>query len=372
MTNQGDTAVTGDESCTLNTYVSKPPVGLSDLLIRTQVLDLPCSQSARARLPRNDQTSGDVISDTATLYDGNTQWDNQLAGLQYGDVTETDRVTGYTAGGDPSGWQQVTANRYGDPLGRVTKMFDADNHETDVAYTPAGPGVMTKTTVTNPKGQATATTFEPAWSYPLTLTDPNNNVTQFAYDGLGRTVDVWRPNMPGGSGNPASITYDYHVSQTDTNWQSTTTPAYDGSGTNTSYAFYDAFTRQIQTQNPSPTGHVLVNETDYDQRGDAIRTFGELRSRRAAPATIDTGRPRTRARRARLHVRRGRQADPRHAGLIREHAVVQRSTDYEGDSIGQTAPVGGTAYPASTPMPSDASPRAASTAAPSPPAAASG
>lgn len=338
----GDTAVRGDESCTLNTYVTSSDRTLRNLLVRTQVLAVPCNKTRRARFPHDDGSSGDVISDVATLYDGNTQWDDQANSLTAGDITETDRVTGYGADGNPSGWQQVTASQY-DPLGRVTAMFDADNAETDVAYTPSGPGVMTKTVVKNALGQKTTTTFEPAWGVPLTITDPNGNETWFAYDGLGRTVKVWRPNVPGGPGHPASISYGYHVSQSDANWTSTTTPAYDQSGTTlTSYAFYDALTRPVETQEPNPNGGSLISATVYDDRGNATQQFANVATS-TPPAPTE------------VNVLPGHEPEehditydgadrPTQHQLRNAHSVLwTTATDYEGDSVGQTAPDGGSA-----------------------------
>lgn len=199
--------------------------------------------------------------------------------------------------------------------------------------------------VSNAKAHKTTTVVDPAFGSAVTVTDPNNNVTDTRYDALGRLTTVWLPNRPRTSGYSPNITYAYSVTANAPSWVSTSTINGLNGAYNTTYEIFDALLRPRQTQTPSAidgTGRV-ISETLYDDRGLAVTTEGDIYDDVAnasgqlvgieggqAPAQTDV-----------LYDGAGRAATT----VAKKFGNVRWSVTatYTGDTVATTAPGGGSA-----------------------------
>ncbi|KPI17621.1 hypothetical protein OK074_1642, partial [Actinobacteria bacterium OK074] len=287
----GDTSVTGDETCTRTWYARNTAVGITSLVSRTRVLGRNCTvDEASLNLPTTTDTRGDVLSDTATIYDDPsvTVWKSAQTPTQ-GNVTWTGRATAYptTVGSNgerfPTGWQTVSQATY-DTLGRALSATDAGGNTTWTAYTPTDSGPLTRTIVTNPKTQKTTTFYDPARGTALEVFDANTKLTQTTYDALGRVTGVWLPNRSKSGGKSANYTYAYSVSNSAPSWTSTSTIVADDVY-NTTYSIYDSLLRPLQTQSPDANGGRILTDTRYDTRGLAYETYAEASDSNAPSST---------------------------------------------------------------------------------------
>ncbi|WTR67789.1 hypothetical protein OG814_41255 [Streptomyces zaomyceticus] len=251
----GDIAVSGDETCTRSAYARNTADWLVQYASRIETYAVGCS--ATPSLPR------DSISDLTTSYDG------QAVGVAptKGDVTGSYRLSGYTSGTTPA-YQTVSTSTY-DALGRPTAVTDSLNRTTKTSYVPADTsyGPLTKRIVTDPKLYTATTEIDPAWGTATKVTDANGNMTEWAFDALGRLTSVWKPNRIRAMQDVASIVYTYNVSNTAATWIRTDTMKADGKTYNSSYQIYDSLLRPRQTQVPAPNGGRVISETLYDDRG---------------------------------------------------------------------------------------------------------
>jgi RHS repeat-associated protein len=270
-----------DETCTRTWYARNPDVGITGLVSRTRTVSKDCSiTDSSLSLPSTSTTSGDVLADTATVYDttGATTW---LATQKptKGQATWTGRATGYTAtpGSDgsrlPSGWQTVATTTY-DTLGRPRTVTDNAGHTTTTAYTPTDAGPLAQTVSTDPKGYRTVSFLDPRRGQALRTYDINSKKTEQKYDALGRLTDVWLPNRSSASQTP-NAKFTYHLDNAKPSWVSTATLTNAGTHS-TSYAIYDSLLRPLQTQSPTPVGGRLLTDTHYDTRGLAYETFADI------------------------------------------------------------------------------------------------
>ncbi|MEU0228192.1 RHS repeat-associated core domain-containing protein [Streptomyces sp. NPDC006284] len=277
----GQAGLGGDETCTLTWYARNPDAGITSLVSRTRTVAKQCSVTDTSlNLPANSTTSGDVLADTAAVYDttGATTW---LATQKptKGQATWTGRATGYTttAATDgqrlPSGWQTTATTTY-DTLGRPLAVTDTAGRTVATTYTPAGDGPLTRTRSTDPKGYASVTYLDPRRSLALRSYDINSKKTEQHYDALGRVTEVWLPNRSSSSQQP-NVKFDYHLDNGKPSWVSTATLT-NGDTYTTSYAVYDSLLRPLQTQSPSPNGGRLLTDTHYDTRGLAYATFADI------------------------------------------------------------------------------------------------
>ncbi|SDN44739.1 RHS repeat domain-containing protein [Actinacidiphila guanduensis] len=227
--------------------------------------------------PTDVDRPAQVVSATRTFYDDAalaTTWPQpatpafpQTTAPTTGEVSVQQTASDYTGGAFT--WQTTKAAVY-DARGRATASYDAAGNKTGTVYTDNSVGVPTATTTTNPLGQSSATTLDPARGLTRTATDANGVVTTVQYDTLGRTTAVW--NHSRATTLPADDTYAYTVSNTgDT--AVTTEKLNDASGYTASTTIYDALLRTRQTQTATPQGGRLVTDTFYDTRGWKYATY---------------------------------------------------------------------------------------------------
>ncbi|MEV1174529.1 RHS repeat-associated core domain-containing protein, partial [Nonomuraea sp. NPDC049784] len=284
----GDTAKSGDETCTRTWYARDDAKGVNALVSRTRVTGRPCSvKEADLSLPTGGATAGDVLSDTATVYDNAaaTGWSAGQKPVK-GEETWTGRATGYPAAvtGDdrpPTGWQRTATTTF-DALGRPLTSTDAGGNPTTTTYTPTGAGVPTKTVVVNAKQHKTTTFLDGTRGLPERTYDANNAKTEQTYDGLGRLIGVWLPDRSKDGGQTPSIAYSYVYERgkapsigTGTVKSSTTA--------SWSYQIFDSLLRPMQTQRPTPLGGRLLTDTRYDSRGLAYETYSDIFDSKQTP-----------------------------------------------------------------------------------------
>ncbi|WP_331730889.1 RHS repeat-associated core domain-containing protein [Streptomyces sp. NBC_01174] len=271
VSDNGDDAVSGDETCTKTTYARNTTAWLINFPSRMQSYAVDCKTTPQ--LPR------DALSDTTTSYD------NQPVGTAptKGNATASARVKSYTSG--TPDYQPVVTTTY-DALGRVSSAKDVLDRTTTTTYTPGdtGYGPVTGNVVTDPKGYTVTSTIDPAWGSVTKSVDVNGATTEYAFDALGRLTEVWQPDRLRALGDTASIEYEYDVSNTVASWVRTGTIKADGKTYNSSYEIFDSLLRSRQNQSPSPAGGRVISETLYDDRGLATISNADVHDE-----TIPTG-----------------------------------------------------------------------------------
>jgi RHS repeat-associated protein len=267
----GDDAVSGDEQCTRTTLANNTTAWLMGFPTRVETVDVACD----ATTTRPD----DVVSDTRTIYD------SQSYGVAptVGEETSTQRVSSYSSGSPV--YQTVSTTAF-DAQGRVTSVKDAAGNITSTAYTPTTGGPLTQTDTTDAKAYKTTTTFDPARGLATAVVDRNSKRTDYAYDGLGRLTNLWLANRSKSSSQPASLVYNYNISNTAASVVSTGKLNNDGTTYDTTYALYDAMLRPRQTQTPAPGGGRVIAETKYDTRGLAVEADADYTDATDASGTL--------------------------------------------------------------------------------------
>ncbi|MCX4484660.1 RHS repeat-associated core domain-containing protein [Streptomyces anulatus] len=346
----GDLAKSGDETCTRTWYARNDAVGLSDLTSRIRVVGRPCAMSETAlSLPVSSATRGDVLADTATVYDAPgataTGWTPSQEPTR-GTETWTGRATGYPAtatGGErtPKGWQRTARSTY-DELGRQLTVTDAAGETASTVYAPTGAGVPTRATVTNAKGHRTISALDGVRGLVVQKYDANNRKTEQSYDALGRLRQVWLPDRSAGAGQSPSLTYAYTLQRGKAPAVATSTIK-SSSTVSTSYEIFDSLLRPLQKQTPTPHGGRLLTDTRYDSRGLVRQTLSEIFDSKVTPNATYTrgefgGAP--------------KQNDLVHDGAERETSNTfavfgidkwTTNKSYTGDSTATSAPEGGRA-----------------------------
>ncbi|MFJ6365217.1 RHS repeat-associated core domain-containing protein [Streptomyces globisporus] len=360
----GDMAKSGDETCSRTWYARNPDKGLTNLVSRTRVIGSACMDSAGATitddklsLPANSATRGNVLSDTAAVYDNAsaTGWTASQTPTR-GLATWAGRAKAYPAATGTSdrhpavngGWQTVAKTTH-DTLGRPLTSTNTKGHVTSTAYYPAAAGPLTSTIVSAPKltssnGQIhkSYTYLDPARGSVTSTLDANLKKTENTYDALGRLTATWAPNRSKGIDTP-SAKYDYNFARGSQPWASVSTLRADGQTYRTSYAITDALLRPLQSQTESPLGGRILTDTRYDARGLAYETYADIYDNLKAPNG-------TYARASYAHTpaltRTTFDAAARPTKTTLTVFGVDRwstTTSYTGDSTATTAPQGGSA-----------------------------
>ncbi|MEV6845381.1 RHS repeat-associated core domain-containing protein, partial [Actinoplanes sp. NPDC051411] len=268
----GDDAVTGDEQCTVTDYEPRnTSAWLLTMPQRVRTFAMTCGDEATKPV-----TEADVIGDAETLYDGHAYG----VAPTKGDITESDQMSAYN-NGNPT-FVPVTKTAY-DVLGRSVESWDALNHHSATAYTPATTGPVTQTVDTNPMGWTTSTVTEPAWGLATSTVDVNGLRSTLKYDGLGRLTGEWSPGRDPNS-DAADVAYSYLIRPDGVN-AVTTTHLNPKGGVTKSYALYDGLLRPRQTQTASPKGGRILTDTFYDAAGREVLDYGAYYDKTGQPGT---------------------------------------------------------------------------------------
>ncbi|MCX5557430.1 RHS repeat-associated core domain-containing protein [Streptomyces sp. NBC_00038] len=340
----GDNAVSGDEKCTRTWYARDDDKGINSLASRTRTVAKACATADSALdLPTDSTRAGDVISDTATIYDDTAAiaWSASQKPTK-GQAVWAGRAKSYGSDDAPV-WQKIATTTY-DTLGRPRVVKDTNDQTiADTTYVPAAAGPLTSSSVTNVKGHKATAAVSFATGSVVKATDSNGKITETEYDSLGRVTSVWLPNRSKALGKTANHVYTYKVTNSAMSWVSTGTLKGDGSGYNTTYEFYDSLLRSRQVQSPSPVGGRLVSLTLYDDRGLAVSAQGDIWDDTSEPSgtPVQTEGSQTPIQTDTTYDGAGRATKT----VTKNYNVTRWTTDatYTGDTVTTSAPAGGQA-----------------------------
>ncbi|MFF2962128.1 RHS repeat-associated core domain-containing protein [Streptomyces sp. NPDC057963] len=274
----GDDATAADDRCTRTTYPEVTGANILSLPARVETVTKACDATTdRAK---------DVLSDVRTAYDGGAYG----AAPTKGDASATatlkvhdgSKATYLEAGAtyDGYGRQLKTTDLVADVTVKGTdvpvRTVRSDGRTTTTTYTPAT-GLATEIKVTTPpanaadtaSAQTTVTTVDPVRGVVVKKTDTNSNVTELAYDALGRSTKVWLPDRR----NTQVPSQEFVYTVADKTVAVATKSLNNSGGQVTSYALYDGFLRDRQTQTPGPAGGSVISDVFYDERGLAAKAF---------------------------------------------------------------------------------------------------
>jgi RHS repeat-associated protein len=213
-------------------------------------------------------SSSNIVTDTETYYDDESATTSSLGTLGSlaspgGFATGERQATTWPSGGSET-WQPESATLH-DGYGRIVSEANADGQITTTSFSPATEQLPTAKTVTNPMGWKTVYSLDQARQLPLTITDPNEEVTTETYDALGRLTAVVLPIDQGGDD---SFKYAYNITGTGPPSVTTSTLREDGSYSQ-DVKIYDGMLQLIQEQQTTAnnaTGR-LITDTSYDSHG---------------------------------------------------------------------------------------------------------
>ncbi|WP_245563635.1 polymorphic toxin-type HINT domain-containing protein [Longispora albida] len=256
------TPAAGDEQCTLTDYARNTGAAwLTGAVKRTRSFAVDCTKAKAG----TGLTDADVLTDELTSYDGLAHGTAPTRGQ----VTKTETMKSYNAG---SPVYFTTGETTYDTHGRIKTAKDVRGGTTTTDYTPASGGPLTAKTETSPLGWTSSETFDPAYGLPMSKVDANGRKLDFAYDGLGRLISVWKPGRDKGA-QSATITYDYLV-RNDKPTVITSKKINQAGNYIATHDLYDGLWRKRQTQKPDAAGgpNAVVTDILYDTAGREQRT----------------------------------------------------------------------------------------------------
>jgi YD repeat-containing protein len=231
------------------------------------LMDYPAAVEVHADGPAGGTTcAGPVTAKTITFYDGAQSLSSQP------DRGNPTLVKVYT---DPVHYS-ATATTY-DSSGRVTSVTDPLGRTTTTSYEPPTGIPFSAVTTTDPLGYKSTSVVSLPFGSAVEQTDPNGNLTQTSYDALGRLTEVAEPALPGTAGG-TTVTQKFgyslvftgtgRVSQAPVVTSSQLLDDQDGGRWVDSYAYLDGYGRTRQTDTASPYGDGRIAAVaSYDARG---------------------------------------------------------------------------------------------------------
>ncbi|MFF3938263.1 ricin-type beta-trefoil lectin domain protein [Streptomyces phaeofaciens] len=272
----GDTAVSGDESCTATSYVHN--TSGTNYLIGLVARTVTTTGTSTCSTDLSSATGSTLVSASRMFYDDAT---SSTATPTKGLVTRTEAPTG--AG---TGWETAnpeSRSEY-DSTGRVTKVTDPTGVYNTTAYTPSSGQVYKIETVTGNKvvngavvaGFTDTTLLEPGRGATVKSTDANNRVESYEYDPLGRAVAAWDATQT--ATDDPTVKYTYNIDPkkpvsvvAESLSDNPSTVAGDGKY-ESSTTIYDGLGRERQTQTPAVDGGRLITDTLHNSAGQVRYT----------------------------------------------------------------------------------------------------
>lgn len=255
----GDAAVEGDEQCVKITYARNTTAWIVNLPVRTETFSAKCTVTP--------SYPADLISIERVYYDNATV---HTTAPTKGDITKTETAKDY-AGGAPV--YLVTGSVTVDQYGRGKTATDVDGYVTTTTYTPTTGGPVTAVTTENTLEHSTTQILDPLRGNVLQSIDANENLTEMAYDSLGRLVAGWTPDRTRADGYEAAATFEYLLR--DDEASATITHGINANSTyTTTIELFDGLMRSRQTQVPAPDGGRIITDTVYDTRGLVHKQYG--------------------------------------------------------------------------------------------------
>ena len=334
---EGDTGVSGDETCTRTTYAAAADAG-------TGPIDRIAAATTMPALCATPEDLGQVISATRHYFDGATTH-TAAVGLP-GLVTTFESLTG---SGSTRGWTSTSRESY-DQWGRVTTSKNALGNTTTTAYTHTAGGRLSGVVLTSadPDGSGPATPLTTTTSYdtrlglPTKAVQPGGQTTEAGYDALGRITQVWQPGRSRAT-QTASTTYDYTVSPSAPSTVTTRALLPSGSGYATSVTLLDSFLRTRQVQTPAAAGvGRLVTDTRYDSRGNPVLTDSYYNGDSDPTTTLVTPTSRTSILTSHRYSFDFAGRQTRDGFYSAEALQWETTTGYTGDTVTTDPPAGGT------------------------------
>ncbi|WP_344126473.1 RHS repeat-associated core domain-containing protein [Luedemannella flava] len=325
----GDTAVTGDETCTKSTF--EPRNTTAWILNKPHTLQ---TYAATCSATTGTLTEAQIITEHRMTYDDNAYLEAPDKGL----AVKVDTMSAWNSGTPTF----ITKSRAAyDAHGRTTTSWNALNVATTTAYTPATGGPVTGTTVTNALGHVITTTLDPAYGSPTSIVDANLKRTDLAYDALGSLTSVWLPGRDKAT-KSANMTYSYLL-RTNAPTVVTTKELNASEQYVTTYALFDGLLRERQSQSPSPSGGRIITESFYDSVGHKVKAYGAYYATGSPGTSLVTATQRTDVP---SQFRTVFDGVSRPTAEIFQPYDVERwrtTTAYGGDRLDVTPPAGGTA-----------------------------
>ncbi|MFI7366600.1 ricin-type beta-trefoil lectin domain protein [Streptomyces sp. NPDC050149] len=247
----GDTGKTGDESCSVMSYVHNTTKHLIGLDKETLTTAGTCAAAATA--PASSRISGARVA-----YDTGAFGADPATGLA---------TTTWSLNGAGDAWVKASSLTY-DSYGRALTTTDAKGASDTTKYTPAT-GQVYSVTTTNALDQSETSYVEPARGTTLKDVDINGKTTVYTYDALGRTVAGWATSQA--TTEPASAKFTYNTLPGQPVSVVSSTLNDDGSYDD-SIVFYDGLGRERQRQSPAVGEGRLITDTLYSANGTIART----------------------------------------------------------------------------------------------------
>ncbi|MCX5397482.1 polymorphic toxin-type HINT domain-containing protein [Streptomyces sp. NBC_00102] len=248
----GDTGKTGDEACSVLSYVHNTSKNLIGLDKETLTTAGTCAAAATA--PVSARIAGSRVA-----YDD----------LAFGATpTSGSATTTWSLNGTGDAWQQTATLTY-DSLGRVLTTTNAKNETDKTTYTPTT-GQVYSITEENAKHQTSTSYLEPGRGTTLKDVDANGRTTLYQYDALGRTTAGWGTSQA--ATEDPSVKFEYSTEEGQPVSVTSSTLKDDGSGYDNSIVLYDGLGRERQRQEPAVGDGRLITDTIYSANGTIART----------------------------------------------------------------------------------------------------
>ncbi|WP_405688824.1 putative adhesin [Streptomyces sp. NBC_00057] len=248
----GDTGKTGDETCSVLSYVHNTAKNLIGLDKETLTTAGTCAAAATA--PVSARIAGSRIA-----YD-----DQAFAATP----TSGSATTTWSLDGTGSTWQQTAKLTY-DSYGRVLTTTNAKNETEKTTYTPST-GQVYSINEENAKGHTSTTYLEPARGTTLKEVDANGRTTLYQYDALGRTTAGWGTSQA--ATEAPSVKFTYKTAPGEPVNVISSTLKDNGVEYDDSVVFYDGLGRERQRQEPAVGDGRLITDTIYSANGTIART----------------------------------------------------------------------------------------------------
>ena len=235
--------------------------------------------------PSDGSSPSPVVRDAQSFYDNGGLGSVNGAGDLTATSTETDAASNH--------WAQV-GYAY-DATGRPTRsdvtVGPGNVRTTSTAYTLAAGGQLSQTSVTNPLGQVTSSTVDPARGLVTATVDVAGHRTDSTYDALGRLTAVWQPGQARAT-DPATETFAYLVRANGPLAVTDKKLVDPGRGVAAGYVttvtLMDAFGGTRQVQSDAVGGGRVVSDTYLDSHGWTVKTNNHWYTSGAPATTLIT------------------------------------------------------------------------------------
>ncbi|MEU1124865.1 polymorphic toxin-type HINT domain-containing protein [Streptomyces sp. NPDC005899] len=282
------------------------------------------------RLGSCDSSSGEVVEDTRTLYDGKAFGAAPTKGL----ATEVQELDA-----DGTGYVTIDKTEY-DIHGRETASWDAENRKTSVTITPTTRVPASKSVTTDPLLHTETTEYDNVRGLPVKTTDANDKSSTMQYDPLGRLLKVWNIGRDPATQTP-NASFDYTVRR-DGPTVITNRALKDNGEYAVSYEIMDGLLRERQTQDEAVAGAGrIVNDTFYDSAGRPWKeNEGYFNDQEPAAALLTVGDQEVPSQTRTFYDGLGQ---PTHTvTYARGVEQTRTSTEHDGDATTTVPPKGGT------------------------------